>query len=72
MVIPLAVGLVGPDGRDMSLSLDDGRPVVRGVLTLTQPTQRFWFTGVPRSRFCRSIAASRHPSKSRRNVSARI
>jgi len=46
MVIPLAVGLVGPDGRDMSLSLDDGRPVVRGVLTLTQPTQTFEFTGV--------------------------
>src|SRR3954467_11275305 len=46
MVIPLAIGLVGPDGRDMSLSLDDGRPVVRGVLTLTQPTQTFEFTGV--------------------------
>src|SRR2546430_10127610 len=30
----------------MSLSLDDGRPVVRGVLTLTQPAQIFEFTGV--------------------------
>src|SRR5213079_1836882 len=47
MVIPLAVGLVGADGRDMSLSLEDGRPVVRGVLPLTQPTQSFEFTGVP-------------------------
>jgi aminopeptidase N len=46
MVIPLMVGLVGADGRDMSLSLDDGRPVVRGVLTLTQPAQAFTFTGV--------------------------
>jgi aminopeptidase N len=47
MVIPLALGLVGRDGRDMSLSLDSGRPVVRGVITLTQPTQSFEFTGVP-------------------------
>jgi aminopeptidase N len=46
MVIPLAIGLVGPDGRDMSLSLGDGRPVVRGVLTLTQPAHTFEFTGV--------------------------
>jgi aminopeptidase N len=46
MVIPLALGLVGRDGRDMSLSLDGGRPVVRGVITLTQPTQSFEFTGV--------------------------
>ena len=46
MVIPLAIGLIGPDGRDMSLSLDDGRPVVRGVLTLTQPAHSFEFTGV--------------------------
>ena len=33
MVIPLALGLVGRDGRDMSLSLEGGRPVVRGVVT---------------------------------------
>jgi aminopeptidase N len=46
MVIPLAVGLVGPDGRDMSLSLHDGRPVVRGVLPITQPAHSFEFTGV--------------------------
>ena len=46
MVIPLGVGLIGPDGRDMSLSLDNGRPVVRGVLTLTQPAQTFEFTDV--------------------------
>jgi aminopeptidase N len=46
MVIPLAIGLIGPDGRDMSLSLHDGRPVVRGVLQVTQPAQSFEFTGV--------------------------
>jgi aminopeptidase N len=46
MVIPLALGLVGRDGRDMSLSLESGRPVVRGVVTLTQAVQSFDFTGV--------------------------
>jgi aminopeptidase N len=47
MVIPLALGLVGSGGRDMSLSLEGGRPVVRGVLTLNQPAQTFEFTDVP-------------------------
>jgi aminopeptidase N len=46
MVIPLALGLMGRGGRDMSLSLDGGRPVVRGVVTLTQAAQGFEFTGV--------------------------
>ena len=46
-MIPLAVGLVGSDGRDMSLSLEDGRPVVRGVLTRdASRAQTFEFTGV--------------------------
>ena len=56
-MIPLVVGLVGADGRDMSLSLDDGRPVVRGVLTLTQPAQTFTFTG--RRRAAGAVAQSR-------------
>jgi aminopeptidase N len=47
MVIPLAVGLVDSDGRDTSLSLEGGRPVVRGIVTLTRATQSFEFTGVP-------------------------
>jgi aminopeptidase N len=47
VVIPLAIGLLGADGRDMSLSLDDGRPVVRGVVPLTQRSQTFSFAGVP-------------------------
>lgn len=46
MVIPLVVGLIGPDGRDMSLSLENGRPVVRGVLTLSQSANSFTFMGV--------------------------
>ena len=39
MVIPLAIGLVGRDGRDLPLALADGRPLERGVLTLTKPTR---------------------------------
>src|SRR4029078_4527940 len=47
MAIPLAVGFVGADGRDMSLSPEDGRRVGRGVRTLTQRAQTFEFTAVP-------------------------
>ncbi|WP_428029288.1 aminopeptidase N [Ancylobacter sp.] len=47
MVIPLAVGLVGPDGRDMPLTLDDGSNAERGVLLVTQPRQSFVFRDVP-------------------------
>ena len=46
MVIPLAIGLVDSNGRDMSLSLEDGRPVVRGVLALTKAEQSFTLAGV--------------------------
>jgi aminopeptidase N len=46
MVIPLAIGLLGPDGRDRALRLADGGTVERGVLTLTRPTERFVFTGI--------------------------
>jgi aminopeptidase N len=45
MVIPLAVGLVGENGSDLPLVLG-GRPLKRGVLELTQPSQTFVFTGV--------------------------
>jgi aminopeptidase N len=45
MVIPLALGLVGEDGADMPLFLD-GKPVERGVLTLTRPSQSFVFENV--------------------------
>jgi aminopeptidase N len=70
MVIPLAVGLVGPDGRDMSLSLEDGRPVVRGVLTLTQPKQTFEFTGVQQRPVLSINRGFSAPVKIASNVSA--
>ena len=43
MVIPLAIGLVGRDGRNMPLKLSDGRVIERGVLTLTRPEETFVF-----------------------------
>src|SRR6185437_9424373 len=46
MVIPLTVGLVGKDGRDLPLSLAGGVPIERGVLVLCKQTERFTFTGV--------------------------
>ena len=45
MVIPFAVGLVGKEGGDLPLSLD-GRPLDRGVIEVTKPSQSFVFTGV--------------------------
>src|SRR5581483_2903097 len=46
MVIPLALGLVGADGRDLPLTLSDGRTIERGVLTLTAPSETFVFSGI--------------------------
>jgi len=46
MTIPLAVGLVGADGRDLPLVRADGAKVERGVLTLTRPAESFTFTGI--------------------------
>ncbi len=46
MVIPLRVGLVGPDGRDMALSAPDGGNGPEGVLVLTEARQSFTFRGV--------------------------
>jgi aminopeptidase N len=45
MTIPLAVGLVGKDGRDLPPSLAAGT-AERGVLVLTEPSHTFAFTGV--------------------------
>lgn len=45
LVIPLALGLVGRDGRDLPLALD-GRPLAHNVLTLTKPSETFVFTGI--------------------------
>ncbi len=46
MVVPLAVSLVGREGRDLPLKLDDGRTVERGVLTLTKSVETFVFADV--------------------------
>jgi len=46
MVIPLSVGLVGKDGRDLPLALSTGATIERGVLALTDPAATFEFTGV--------------------------
>jgi aminopeptidase N len=46
MVIPIALGLVGADGRDMPLKLADGRKIDRGVITLTKPADTFVFEGI--------------------------
>ena len=46
MVIPLATGLIGRDGRDLPLTLSSGQKIERGVLVLDKPAQTFVFTGV--------------------------
>ncbi|MEA2978472.1 MAG: aminopeptidase [Alphaproteobacteria bacterium] len=46
MVIPLVTGLIARDGRDLPLTLADGKPVERGVLVLDKAAQSFVFTGV--------------------------
>jgi aminopeptidase N len=46
MVIPLAIGLVGRDGRDLPLRLADGRGIERGILTLTKPAASFVFADI--------------------------
>jgi len=46
MVIPLAFGLVGADGRDLPLTVAGGQSMERGVLTITKPAESFLFTGI--------------------------
>lgn len=47
MVIPLALGLVGRDGTDLPLNLDDGSNAERGVLLIRAPKQTFVFRDLP-------------------------
>jgi aminopeptidase N len=46
MLIPLVVGLIGRDGRELSLKLADGRTVERGVLPLTKSAETFVFENI--------------------------
>src|SRR5262249_38279793 len=46
MVIPIAFGLMGADGRDLPLVLSDGRKLERGVIILTKPSETFEFSGI--------------------------
>src|SRR5207302_7657332 len=46
MAIPLAIGLVGRDGRDLPLRLAEGGTIERGVLALKEPSQRFAFRDI--------------------------
>jgi aminopeptidase N len=47
MTIPIAIGLLGPDGREREVTLADGRKLTNGVLTLTKAKERFVFAGLP-------------------------
>jgi aminopeptidase N len=46
MVIPLSLGLVGKDGRDLPLKLSNGGTIERGVLVLSEPAHLFEFAGI--------------------------
>ncbi len=46
MLIPLGVGLVGPDGRDLPLRPAAGRPIDNGLFVLDREHDRIVFTGV--------------------------
>ena len=46
MVIPLVVGLIGPDGRDLPLVPGDGRTIENGVLVVEKLAETFVFDGI--------------------------
>ncbi len=46
MVIPLVVGLVGADGRDLPLRLAGGETIERGLFTLTTSAASYVITGI--------------------------
>ncbi len=45
-VIPLRMGLIGPEGKDYDLVLGDGIQVKDGVVMITQAEHSFTFTGI--------------------------
>jgi aminopeptidase N len=46
MPLPVRLGLVGPDGRDLPLVTEDGRRFDDGVVLLDTPRETFRFTGL--------------------------
>ena len=44
--MPLATGLIGPDGADMELVLDDGSHLDSGILEVRSAKQSWTFTGI--------------------------
>jgi len=46
MVIPLVLGLLGRDGRDLPLTLATGAPVTRSTLIVNKPAETFVFTNI--------------------------
>jgi aminopeptidase N len=49
MVIPLSIGLVGKDGRDLAFKAADGRPPEGRTIVLTEQTAKFEFAGIGES-----------------------
>src|SRR6266478_534783 len=47
MTIPIAIGFLGPDGKERPVALADGSRLANGVLTLTKAKERFVFAGLP-------------------------
>jgi aminopeptidase N len=70
MVIPIALGLVGADGRDLPLKLAGSSPLERGLITLTRPAETFVFEGVEEAPVPSLNRAFSAPIKLVANVSA--
>src|SRR5215510_16098382 len=49
MVIPLSIGLVGKDGRDLALKAAGGRLLEGRTIVLTEQTAKFEFAGIGES-----------------------
>jgi|SoiMethySBSTD1v2_1073268.scaffolds.fasta_scaffold03180_10 aminopeptidase N len=49
LAIPLVIGLIGPDGRDLPLKRADGGAVERSLVELTEPSLSVTFADVPAS-----------------------
>jgi aminopeptidase N len=46
MTIPIAIGILGPDGKERPVMLADGSKLTGGVLTLTKAKESFVFAGL--------------------------